>query len=162
MRAIDLTGRSFGLLTVLSLAPTGDRKRHWICLCGCSRETVVSGANLRSGNTRSCGCVRSQKSGERRRSHGRTRTPEYRAWSQLIQRCTNPKNPRYSTYGARGISVCKRWLQFAHFLEDMGARPAADLSIDRVDNDRGYEPGNCRWATRSQQAQNTTRTKRAA
>lgn len=88
-------------------------------------------------------------------THGCTHAPEYRVWAGMHQRCGNPKNVRYSRYGGRGISVCEQWSDFACFLEDMGKRPSKDHSLDRYpDNDGNYEPGNCRWATRSQQQQN--------
>ncbi len=80
--------------------------------------------------------------------------PEYRVWSEMIQRCSNQKHPRWSDYGGRGIIVCDRWRSFINFLADMGERPSPDLTLDRIDNDGGYEPGNCRWATRSQQQYN--------
>lgn len=90
-----------------------------------------------------------------RRSHGEagraTRSSEYRTWGGMVQRCTNPNNSRYSSYGGRGITVCDRWRTFENFLEDMGRRPSPDHSIDRIDNDGSYEPGNVRWATKSQQ-----------
>ena len=84
------------------------------------------------------------------------RTPEYRAWESMVQRCTNPKHAKWKTYGGRGIAVCDRWRSFAAFLEDMGLRPSTEHSLDRKDNDRGYEPGNCRWATRKEQMRNRT------
>lgn len=83
-----------------------------------------------------------------------TRPPEYNAWHQMISRCRNPNKPRYRDYGARGIDVCERWLSFVAFIEDMGPRPGPDYSLDRIDNDKGYEPGNCRWATRIEQGSN--------
>jgi len=85
--------------------------------------------------------------------HGRYRAPIFKAWMEMIQRCTNPKRPKYKYYGARGIKVCERWMTFANFLGDMGERPAG-MSLDRINNDWNYEPSNCRWATAKQQANN--------
>jgi hypothetical protein len=152
----QLTGRNFGKLSVLSFHSSRGRHCYWTCRCECGRELTVAGDNLMSGNSRSCGCSRFHP-----RSHGNApksgATAEYKTWAWMIQRCTNPKNKRWKHYGGRGIGVCTRWRNsFAAFLEDVGRRPSSDHSIDRYPDMNGnYEPGNVRWATRSEQARNT-------
>lgn len=115
---------------------------------------MASGSNLRHGHTSSCGCRR-VAAGKRNRIHGRTDTPEFKIWTGVLTRCENPRCEAYPRYGGRGIEVCERWQTFENFLADMGPRPSADHSIDRIENDGNYEPGNCRWATDAEQNQNT-------
>lgn len=115
------------------------------------------GTDLKKGHTSSCGCLRR----ETLRTHGLSRSvPEYCVWECMIARCRNPSRSWFHLYGGRGISVCERWLNFENFLADMGPRPTPDHSLDRVNNDGNYEPGNCRWATRIEQANNTRINKR--
>jgi hypothetical protein len=119
-------------------------------VCGTIRD--VSIGTLRTGISGSCGC----RNAARARRHGLSESVEYRLWKAMIQRCHNPRNSEYRNYGARGIRVCQRWRHdFTAFLADVGFKPARQLTLDRVDNDGDYQPGNVRWATRSEQMQNT-------
>lgn len=164
---IDLAGLQFGRLLVLSnVVGRRGAKAKWICRCSCGNEKIVCSGKLRDGRTRSCGCLRRETTAFLARTHGatvnRTWTAEYRAWTSLKTRC-NPDykdRPEYPHYSGRGITVCQRWKDsFADFLADVGPRPSRDYSIDRIDVDGNYEPGNVRWATRSEQAFNTRRSK---
>lgn len=153
MRLIDLTGRRFGRLVVVRRAIAPRRAVAWECACDCGTTAIVVGADLRDGNTRSCGCLRREVTSERVTTHGKRDTAAYRAWMNMHIRTGRKSGPSWKTYGARGIGVCERWHTFENFYADMGD-PPADHSLDRVDNDRGYEPGNCRWATATTQARN--------
>lgn len=118
------------------------------------------GQSLTRRLTRSCGCRRGEANKKRLTTHGMRHTPEYKAWCDAISRCENPKDPRFEAYGSRGIYVCEEWRNsFQAFYEGVGNRPSKSHSIERVDNDKGYEPGNCRWATHREQSRNTTRTR---
>lgn len=163
-KRIDLSGHRYGRLLVLGRAedyvsPTGHRKTQWHCLCDCGIKRVVQGNSMRSGATTSCGCWHKEATSQAVTTHGHGGTPEYRAWVALIQRCTNPAVASWSQYGGRGITVCDRWLtSLEAFLNDMGPRPAGH-SIDRIDNEQGYFPENCRWADPKAQARNRRNTR---
>jgi hypothetical protein len=120
------------------------------CQCGCLRK--VRTYELLHGKSKMCPRCRSHQNAM---SHGHSYGPEYNSWVGMLQRCTNPKNTKYASYGARSITVCERWKSFENFLADMGRRPGPEYSIDRKDNDGNYEPDNCRWATPVEQARNT-------
>ena len=151
----DLTGQRFGRLTVGAYAGTRAKRTMWHCHCDCGNETTVDRAALKSGATRSCGCFRSETTSERRGTHRKRQTAEYNTWAGIKQRCHNPENPGYPYYGGRGIQMCTRWQRsFEAFFEDMGPKPSPLHSIERENNDGDYEPSNCRWATKSEQAFN--------
>jgi hypothetical protein len=152
-----MIGVKFGRLLVLSEHDIQNRKRRYVCQCDCGEQRVVLGRSLRQGHTRSCGCVQRERASAANMTHANTAggrwSPEYTCWHSIIQRCTNPNVHNFEKYGGRGISVCERWLKFENFLSDMGPRPPK-RSVDRINNDGNYEPGNCRWATRVVQMHN--------
>jgi hypothetical protein len=153
-RLVSLEGKVFGYLTVLSFdGKAKSSKLRWLCKCQCGNVISVIGQSLRRGATVSCGCYKSERCKTRSTEHGLHGTRTYHSWAAMIQRCNDPNHKNYADYGGRGISVCSRWLDFANFLQDMGMRPEG-MTIDRIENDGGYELGNCRWATATQQAQN--------
>lgn len=154
-RPIDLTGKTFGKLTVLERAGQNkNRNALWKCQCECGLIKITSGRLLRNGDSKSCGCLRLDSCIKTHTIHGMSKSPEFAIWAAMIQRCQNPKNIGYKDYGGRGITICERWLNsFENFFIDMGPKPEKH-SIDRINNDRGYSPENCRWATCHEQRMN--------
>lgn len=161
-RPINLTGNRFGRLVAIRFESVlrGLRlRRVWQCQCDCGGTASVLADSLRRGETKSCGCIVREgihvTHGHSRRKGDARRHPLYAVWCSMKNRCRNPKAFAFHRYGGRGISVCDRWSNdFQAFLDDMGPRPTPDHSIDRIDNDGNYEPGNCRWATGSEQSLN--------
>ncbi len=154
----DLTGKTFGKLTVLTLL--GKRTNHasrcmwWLCICACGNLVELDSNNFTCGHTISCGCENQRLRKERATSHGLNRTPEHNAWIAMKQRCT-PYYRFSERYADRGIKVCERWANsFEAFFADVGKRPSSKHSLDRIDNNGNYEPGNVRWATIAQQQNN--------
>lgn len=155
----DIIGKKFGRLTIIKRIYNDKRGySRWLCKCGCGKERIVFGHNLKNGNTKSCGCLQreiSQKMGFGNIKHGHSQNNRtYRTWQHMKERCVNPHNKDYKDYGGRGITVCERWMKFENFLEDMGEHPSFGYSLDRIKNKLGYYKENCRWVTPKQQARN--------
>lgn len=155
---VDLAGKSFGRLTVVHvshLAFRGPYRKRWMyfwkCQCKCGKEIVTDGGSLRSGSSQSCGCLLRDAITK----HGLSKHPLYQTWKGMKDRCSKTTSVSYPGYGGRGISVCERWQSLHHFVSDMGERPSPDHSLDRINNDGNYEPGNVRWAIKKEQGQNT-------
>lgn len=160
MKDYRMTGQRFGRWLVLERGDNGaGRQARWICRCDCGGIRLVRSTHLKSGSTASCGCLQKERISEKKTTHGHAgrggETAEYRTWQAMKDRCYNPRHKFFKNYGGRGITVCDRWREnFRAFLADMGRKPRPELSLDRINNEGNYEPGNCRWATRGQQACN--------
>lgn len=151
--AIDLTGKRFGRLTVVAEAGRNmDGSVIWLCQCDCGKMTKTIGTRMRNGYVHSCGCAH-MKHGQASSRGKRTRL--YRIWLNMKTRCNNPKNPSYKDYGGRGIKLCREWQDYSSFSNWAMNNGYSDfLTIDRINNDEGYEPSNCRWATCKEQRDN--------
>ena len=155
-------GERFTRWIVLAGAPSQKGKSIWLCRCACGVEKEVESNALRSGHSKSCGCWRSERSRLSKLTHGyagKEKHPLYNTWKGMRQRCLNPNHTEWKRYGEQGVKVCERWGEFPTFLADMGEKPAPGYSIDRIDPDGDYEPGNCRWATPYEQTHNRRKSK---
>ena len=154
MNTPDLAGKIFGRLTVINRNCV-IKKPRWNCLCECGSYIVIGTAPISSGNTKSCGCLNSDSASSRFRKHYLRWTPEYCSWQLMKDRCLNTNNNTFNYYGGRGITVCDRWLNSPiTFVADMGLKPGADYTLDRINPNGNYEPSNCRWADKKTQSRN--------
>lgn len=155
MKRTDLTGQRFGRLVIERYhGRSNDRHPLWACACDCGDKATVLGKNLKNGRTRSCGCLKRETDASKFTTHGMANTRIYGVWATMLQRCLNPRSPKWSNYGGRGIIVCDRWRSFENFYADMGDPPFLGATLDRIDGDSAYTPANCRWTTQSIQTRN--------
>lgn len=151
----DLTGKKFGRLTAIKRDFT-KKRTAWLCKCECGNTKIVTSTHLKSGLTKSCGCLQKERAIEAKTKHKQSSTSLYHRWKAIKQRCHNPNNKRYYQYGGRGIKMCDEWrndfLTFEKWAYDNGYKE--ELTLDRIDNDKGYAPSNCRWTSYTEQARN--------
>ena len=155
--AIDLTGQTFGRLTVVKQVKGSNTKSaYWLCRCTCGEVKAVARTHLMKGTTQSCGCLQRESIGNRARTHGGWKTRLYSIWRHMKERCYKPYSPKYPLYGGRGITACNEWIDdfpaFRDWAMDNGYQD--HLTLDRIDNNKGYMPQNCRWSTPSEQNRN--------
>ena len=154
---LNITGKQFGRWTVLHRVGNDARGgATWRCRCQCGNERIIITAQLNSGKSKSCGCLKVEVAKQFWTTHGRSRTRIYSVWRGMLRRCHNVQCKTYPRYGGRGIQVCERWHTLDHFVADMGQPPFKGAEIDRVNNDGNYEPENCRWVTRRANVMNST------
>lgn len=155
---IDLLGQRFGRLTVIKdVGRSSEGTVLWRCQCDCGTKITVRSSALKSNHTNSCGCLHREIASRQNLKHGHGRddrnTGTYRSWMAMNARCRNPNSTHYEYYGGCGVTICEHWREYGNFLADLGERPEG-LTLDRIKSEGNYEPGNCRWVTRKEQAQN--------
>ena len=153
----NLTGLSFGRLTVLKRGPNLNKRVRWVCKCVCGRLTIVNAWNLENGHTTSCGCLKMEAIVKAKTTHGLTDHKLYQRYNQMVSRVTDPENPDYEHYGGRGIKICERWLGdngLQNFITDMYPTFSEGMTIDRIDTNGNYQPDNCRWLSQADQNRN--------
>lgn len=162
---IDLTNERFGRWTAIRIAYRRNKRVFWLCRCDCGKEGDIAALSLRSGGSRSCGCLKVESARQQMTVHGEAspylKSPEWRTWRKIKERCLDPDCPNYKDYGGRGITIWPEWIEgdgersgYELFLLEVGRKPTPQHQIERMDNSRGYEPGNCKWATRAEQCRN--------
>lgn len=152
----DLTNLKFNRWTVVARALSNTSHGHpkWVCFCDCGKAKEVSGSDLKSGKSKSCGCLSIELVKKREITHNMSKSPEFSIWAGILSRCNNPNSSSYMFYGGRGIRCCDRWIKFENFFEDMGNRPSKEHSIERINLNGDYTPENCKWATKTEQSRN--------